>query len=108
MGEPGAEVVALGIDEDLRLVAQAAERLGVDDAVAVALERRAQAAFGLGRLASARLVRAHGERREPPLLVLANRGREAVGDLSGDLRHRQASLARLPEGREVALGGATS
>ena len=47
--EPRAEVVALGIDEDLRLVAQPAERLRVDDAVAVALERRPQAAFLLGQ-----------------------------------------------------------
>ena len=46
--EPRAEVVALGIDEDLRLVAQPAERLRVDDAVAVALERRAQPALLLG------------------------------------------------------------
>ena len=60
--EPGAEVVALGIDEDLRLVAQAAEGLRVDDPVAVALERGPQPAFLLGSLAPARLVRAHGER----------------------------------------------
>ena len=40
--EPRAEVVALGVDEDLRLVPQPAERLRVDDAVAVALERRPQ------------------------------------------------------------------
>ncbi len=95
--EARAEVVALGIDEDLRLVAQPAERLRVDDPVAVALERRPQPALLLRRLAAARLVRAHGERREPLLLVLANRLREAVGDLSGDLRHRQASVARLPD-----------
>jgi hypothetical protein len=30
--------------------------------------------------------------------VLANRVREAVGDLSGDLCHGQANLARFPEG----------
>ena len=95
--EPRAEVVALGIDEDLRLVAQTAERLRVDDPVAVALERRPQAALLLGSLPPARLVRAHGERREPLLLVLANRVGEAVRDLSGDLGHRQASLARGPD-----------
>src|SRR5207253_6049488 len=33
--EPRAEVVALGVDEDLRLVSQPPERLGVDDPVAV-------------------------------------------------------------------------
>ena len=86
--EPRAEVVALGIDEDLRLEPQTAERLRVDDPVAVALERRPQAALLLGSLAPARLVRAHGERREPLLLVLAHRVREAVRDLSGDLGHR--------------------
>ena len=48
--QPRAEVVALGVDEDLRLVAEPAERLRVDDAVAVALERRAQPALLLGRL----------------------------------------------------------
>ena len=94
--EPGAEVVAFGVDEDLRLVAQPAKSLRVDDAVAVALERRAQPAFLLGSLAPARLVRAHGERREPLLLVLANRVGEAVRDLSGDLRHPSASVARDP------------
>ncbi len=36
-----AVVVALGVDEDLRLALQAAKRLRVDDAVTVALERRA-------------------------------------------------------------------
>src|SRR5215218_1990429 len=39
--EPGAVVVALRGDEDLRLVLQAPERLRVDDPVAVALKRRA-------------------------------------------------------------------
>src|SRR6188508_1367321 len=37
--EPGAVVVALRRDEDLRLVLQAPERLRVHDPVAVALER---------------------------------------------------------------------
>ena len=39
VGQPRAVVVALGRDEDLRLVLEPAERLGVHDAVAVALER---------------------------------------------------------------------
>ena len=38
MGQPGAEMVALVIDEDLRLVLEPAEGGGMDDAVAVALE----------------------------------------------------------------------
>src|SRR5262245_24856569 len=37
MSKPGAEEVAFVVDEDLRLVFEAAERVGVDDAVAVAL-----------------------------------------------------------------------
>ena len=44
--EPGAVVVPLGGDEDLRLVLEPAEGLGVDDPVAVALERRPQRAVG--------------------------------------------------------------
>src|SRR5262249_3986208 len=96
--EPGAGGVALRIDEHLSLVTKSAERLRVTDAVAVALERRTQPALLLGDVASARLVGAHGDRREPALLVLTNCVREAVRDLSGDLRHRQASLARFPEG----------
>ena len=43
VGHPGAVVVALGVDEDLRLPLQPPERLRVDEAVAVALERRADA-----------------------------------------------------------------
>ena len=42
VGEPGAVVVALEVDEDLRLVLEPAERGRVDDPVAVALERVAQ------------------------------------------------------------------
>ncbi len=45
--EPRPVVVAFGRDEDLRLVLQPAEGLGVDDPVAVALERRPQRAVGL-------------------------------------------------------------
>ena len=57
VGEPGAVVVALMRDEDLRLVLQAAEGGGMDDAVAVALERRAGRAFRLVLEAAARLRR---------------------------------------------------
>ncbi len=71
MGHPRPVVVALGVDEDLRLPLQAPERLRVDDAVAVPLERRAHAARLLGKLSSARLERAHGERRQA-LLELAD------------------------------------
>ena len=54
VGEAGAEMVALVMDEDLRLVGEAAEGGRMDDAVAVALE------FGPGR---ARAVRRRGAPR---------------------------------------------
>ncbi len=45
MGQPRAEIVALVLDEDLRLVLEAAEGGGMDDAVAVALKARPEGAF---------------------------------------------------------------
>src|SRR4051794_7767354 len=69
---PRAVVIAGRIDEHLRLSLEAPERLGVQDAIAVALERRAQAAIILRTQSSARVVRAHGEGREAALLVLAD------------------------------------
>ncbi len=61
---PRAVVVALRVDEDLRLALQATEGLRVDDAVAVALERRPYAALLLRKLTASRLERAHRERRQ--------------------------------------------
>ena len=95
--QPCPEMVALRIDEDLRLEAQAAERLRVDDPVAVALERRPQPALLLGQVASPRLVGADGERRQPALLVLAHAAGEGVGNFPGKLGHLRASLARAPD-----------
>ena len=88
VGHPRAVVVALRVDEDLRLPLQPAERLRVDDPVAVALERRPHAALLLFALAAARLVGAHGERRQPRLLVLADAGLEGVSNSPGQLGHR--------------------
>jgi len=49
VGEPNAEMVSVGSDEYLRLVAEAAEGDGVDDPVAVALKRVARTAWcGIG------------------------------------------------------------
>ena len=65
VGQARAEVVALVIDEDLGLVFEPAERGGMDDAVAVALEAGAGAAFRLGVEAAAtgrRAARPWGER----------------------------------------------
>ena len=85
VGHPRAVVVALGVDEDLRLPLQPAKRLRVDDPVAVALERRPHAARLLGPLAPPRLVRADGERRQPRLLALPDKEpklRDAPVDVS--------------------------
>jgi len=78
-------VVALGRDEHLRLVLQAAERLRVDDAVAVALERRAQPALLLGSLARGRVGR-RGERGELRGLLRAHARRERLGDGTARVR----------------------
>ena len=51
MGEPGAEVIALVIDEHLGLVLEPPKRGAVHDPVAIALERTAQPAGGLGMYA---------------------------------------------------------
>ena len=56
MGEARAVVVALGGDEDLRLVFETAERLGVDDAVAVADELGAHRARREGSDPAARIL----------------------------------------------------
>ena len=86
---PRAVVVARRVDEDLRLPLEPPERLRVQDPVAVALERRAQAALVLLAHAAPRLVRPHGKRRERALLLLANAGFEGIRDPSGDFGHRR-------------------
>jgi hypothetical protein len=84
---PRAVVVAGRVDEDLRLPLQSPERLRVQDPVSVALERRPQQTRLLGTVPPARLVRPHGERREPRLLVLANARLESVRHCSRHLGH---------------------
>ena len=88
-------MVALGRDEHLRLVLEAAERLGVDDAVAVALERRAQGARLLRLQPSARAVAAHGQGAERDLLGGAQALREAP-------RHRPRAGLAAHAGRVAA------
>ena len=80
--EPRAVVIALGGDEDLRLVLEAPERLAVGDAVAIALERAAQPARRLGDEPAARLRRADCERRQPARLLGVEARQEGVGDRS--------------------------
>ncbi len=62
VGEPGAEKVALVVDEHLRLVLKPAKRGGVDDAVAIALEAGARPALRLGVQPAAARLRTRGPR----------------------------------------------
>ena len=89
VGHPRPVMVTFGVDEDLRLPLQAPERLRVDDAVPVALERRPHATRLLRKLPAARLERAHGERGQI-LLARANRVFEAHG---GQRRGRRCGIA---------------
>ena len=54
VGQAGAVVIALVVDEHLGFVFQAAEGGGVQDAVAVALEGGAEGGFVFGEFAAAR------------------------------------------------------
>src|SRR5262249_22248444 len=82
VGEPRAVVIAARRDEDLRLVAQAAKRLGVHDPVAVALQRRAQPAVRLLAGPDGR-VRARGADGEVLVLPRPAGGGEALCDGPG-------------------------
>ena len=84
MGQPRAEMVALVVDEDLRLVLQPPKGVGVDDAVAVALERRAERIVRLGVDAPARGRRIGGIGRAPALAAAA--GVRAAAPPSGSPR----------------------
>jgi len=57
-------VVALGVDEHLGLVLEAPEGLGVEDPIAVALERGAQVVGRLGPSTAARVGGSEGGSRE--------------------------------------------
>ena len=67
VGHASPVVVAVGIDEDLRLSLQSPERLRVNDAVAVALELRAYLAWLLRKLPPPGLERSDCEPRQPGL-----------------------------------------
>ena len=94
VGQPRAVVVAGRREEDLRLVLQAPERLAVDDAVAVALERRANRVVALpdarrpwlvgalGRLRRQR-PRARGARADSRMSRQGRPGRKLVPCVSG-------------------------
>jgi len=63
VGKPDPIMVAVGSDEDLRLVTEATEGDGMDDPVAIALEdvsRTPRRAIGFGMGPAARSVRVRG------------------------------------------------
>jgi hypothetical protein len=65
VGEPDAEMIAVGRDEDLRLVAKAAEGDRMDDPVAVALEDVAGPARAMVALRMEAAARPRRLRRDP-------------------------------------------
>ena len=67
MRQPGAEMVAFMRHEDLGLVLQPAKGGGMDDAVAVALERRAGRAFHFVEQAATRAGGVAGIGRAGPV-----------------------------------------
>ena len=77
VGEARPVVVAARGEEDLGLVLQATEGLGVDDPIAIALERRPHRVFGLGSQAAAAVAALRRLRSQDlalsPLELLANR-----------------------------------
>ncbi len=100
VGQARAVVVALGGDEDLGLVHQPAEGLGVNDAVAVALKGRAETAWLFGADAPARLVRADCEVGERVPFLGADPRLESLGD--GVSRSRFGG--RAAHGSRVVVG----
>ncbi len=62
--EPRAIVIAERRKENLRLVHEPPERFAVNDAIAVALEARADRILGLGRSPASRIARQRRIRRE--------------------------------------------
>ena len=70
VGQARPVVIAGRREEDLRLVLQAPERLAVNDAVAVALERRPDRILGLGAEPSLRVGALGGLRRQDLALAL--------------------------------------
>jgi len=64
MSEPGSVVVPLGVEENLGLVLEPPEGLGVDDAIYIPLEACANLTFRLGPRTALRLGRLDSEGRE--------------------------------------------
>ena len=78
VGQPGPEVVALVIDEHLRLVLEPPERPAMDDPVAVALVRAAVTVLGLGDATPAGAAGALGVRGQPGVEIVGGHGRRVA------------------------------
>ena len=104
VGHPRPVVVACGIDEDLRLALEPPEGLRVDDPVAVALERRSQAALRLRLDPPARPVGLHGVGRERLLLERTDSLGEGVGDEGFGARPPAQRIAAADHRRAVRRG----
>src|SRR5580765_3103075 len=124
--EPRAVVIARRREEDLRLVLQPAERLGVDDAIAIPLERRADVVLGL-RPGTATAVGGPGRLRRENLAftrleLLANQGHRRrtpqragrklvpwpsapTPKLSATVWPRSANVSRVPSAVPTATSG---
>src|SRR6187200_3077343 len=103
VGHPSPVVVAVRVDEDLGLSLQPAERLRVDEAVAVALERRPDRARLLIVFPTARLVGPHRERRQGHLLERALSLGERLCDAARDLHGSR--VVTTPERSSYAATG---
>src|SRR5512134_456299 len=98
-------MIALRGEEHLCLVFQAAERLGVDDAIAIALKCGADAVFSL-RSHSALAVGALGRNRRQnlpfsPLEFLSNRHHEIIAQI--ELDYAEEDVRRLRRLRRVRI-----
>ena len=107
MRQPRAEQVAFVVEEHLRLVDQAAERGGVHDAVAVALELGARGRRRLRVAAAARCARDR-RRRARALIASARRVRRvqhcaSTSRTSASGAPRTAALARAVDHDEADL-----
>src|SRR6266566_4182259 len=110
--EPYAVVVPLGREEHLCLVLETAERFGVDDPVAVALEAGADRIGRLGPFATTALGRQHRMRREGvsfDLLRAFTGGRHATmvaagSDASVTVRRSRQGTTLASRSREPGRG----
>ena len=107
MGEPRAVVVALVIDEDLRLVLQPPERRRMDDAVAVALERAAAGRFRLGDAGGRGSATAGWHRAPAPRVATTPRPRSAnlLEDAARFYAFRVAATTSWPPSSIVVASG---